>query len=209
LIPPLLNDTAFIGAARKPAERSVGDNTEETMKIRLLLTLVGLAISFALPTFAQQTNTPDPRLREWLVALDKKHAEPWNKNDAAAVAALFTEDAVYVTDRGPVNGRQAIEKYFADLFQKMHFSNHLITVDQFSPHIIGTAGDEMWATGERSLTIQDQNFGPVEAKGYWGAIKVREGDDNWKIRMLTFNTPPPPTATGTATPSPTTTPSNQ
>ena len=29
------------------------------MKICLLLALVGLAISFALPTFAQQTNTPD------------------------------------------------------------------------------------------------------------------------------------------------------
>jgi hypothetical protein len=33
------------------------------MKIRLLA-LVGLAISFALPTFAQQTNTPDPKLRD-------------------------------------------------------------------------------------------------------------------------------------------------
>src|SRR5258708_9413152 len=29
------------------------------MKIRLLLVLVGLPISFALPIFAQQTNTPD------------------------------------------------------------------------------------------------------------------------------------------------------
>jgi hypothetical protein len=30
------------------------------MKIRLLLTLAGLAIGFALPTVAQQTNTPAP-----------------------------------------------------------------------------------------------------------------------------------------------------
>jgi hypothetical protein len=30
------------------------------MKIRSVLALVGLAISFALPTFAQQTNTPNP-----------------------------------------------------------------------------------------------------------------------------------------------------
>jgi hypothetical protein len=36
---------------------------EETMKMRLLGALVGLAISFALPTFAQQTNTPDPQMR--------------------------------------------------------------------------------------------------------------------------------------------------
>jgi hypothetical protein len=33
------------------------------MKIRLLGAFVGLAISLALPTFAQQTNTPDPQLR--------------------------------------------------------------------------------------------------------------------------------------------------
>jgi uncharacterized protein (TIGR02246 family) len=175
------------------------------METRLLLTLVGLAISFALPTFAQQTNTPDPLLRAWLAALDKNHAEPWNKNDAAAIAALFTEDAVYLTDRGPVNGRQAIEKYFADLFQKMHFSNHLITVDQFSPHIIGTVSDVEWATGEWSLTIQGQNGGPMQLKGYWAAIKVREGYDIWRIRMLAFNLTPPPVGT----PSPTTTPSSR
>ena len=170
------------------------------MKTRLLLALVGLASSFTLLTLAQQTNTPDPLLRAWLVALDKEHAEPWNKNDAAAIAALFTEDAVYVTGRGPVNGRQAIEKYFADLFQKMRFSNHLITVDQFSPHIIGTAGEEEWATGEWSLTIQGQNGGPMQLKGYWAAIKVREGYD-WRIRMLS--------SVPAATPSPATTPSSK
>jgi hypothetical protein len=36
------------------------------MKIRSLLALVGLAISFPLPTLAQQTNTPDPQLRQAL-----------------------------------------------------------------------------------------------------------------------------------------------
>jgi hypothetical protein len=39
------------------------------MKIRLVLALVGLAFSFALPTFSQQTNTPDPQLRQRLLAL--------------------------------------------------------------------------------------------------------------------------------------------
>jgi hypothetical protein len=32
------------------------------MKRRLVVSLVGLAISFALPTFAQQTNKPEPQL---------------------------------------------------------------------------------------------------------------------------------------------------
>jgi uncharacterized protein (TIGR02246 family) len=160
------------------------------MKIRCLLALVGLAISFALPTFAQRTNTPDPQLRQKLLDVIAKHADAMNKNDAAAAAACFTEDAVYVTDGGPVNGREAIEKWYADLFQKVHFSDHIITVDQDSPHNIGTDGKQMmWATGAWSTTIKGENFGPLEIKGYWSVI--REGDD-WKIRMLTSNTTPAP-----------------
>jgi hypothetical protein len=66
------------------------------MKTRSLLALVGLAISFALPAFAQQTNKPDPQLREKLIAGIKKHVDALDKNDAVAIAANFTEDAVCV-----------------------------------------------------------------------------------------------------------------
>ena len=55
----------------------------------------------------------------------------------AAVAALYTEDAVLVTDTGPIYGREAIEKHYADQYQKVRISNHLTTVDQDSPHMIG------------------------------------------------------------------------
>ena len=171
------------------------------MKIRSVVTLVGLAIIFALPTFAQQTNTPDPQLRQRLLAVIEKHADAMNKNDAAAAAALFTEDAVYLTDRGPFNGREAIEKMYADLFQKVHFSDHVITVDQDSPHIIGTDGKTMWATGGWSSTIQVQNSDPIQIKGYWTVI--REGDD-LKIRMLSPSVTP-----ADAKPSPTATPTKE
>ena len=159
------------------------------MKIRAAVTLVEFAVSFALPTFAQQTNTPNPQLRQRLLAVIEKHADAMNKNDAAAAAALFTEDAIYLTDRGPINGREAIEKMYADLFQKMHFSDHVISVDQDSPRIIGTDGKEMWATGAWSATIKGENWGPTEIKGFWSVI--REGDD-WNIRMITSNVTPAP-----------------
>jgi hypothetical protein len=42
----------------------LGENTEEIMKIRLLLILVGLAISFALPAFAQQKDTAESRIAQ-------------------------------------------------------------------------------------------------------------------------------------------------
>src|SRR5450432_3252338 len=100
---------------------------KDTMKIRFLFALLGLAISFALPTFAQQKDTPDPQLREKLVAAIKKHTDALDKNDAAAVAANFTEDAVNVEQDGPTLGREAIEKLWADRFQKVQFSNNIAT----------------------------------------------------------------------------------
>jgi hypothetical protein len=118
------------------------------------------------------------------------------------VAANFTEDGILVTPDGPIFGRESIEKYYVGLFKQIQLSNNLAPVDDDSPHIIGTAGNEMRATGRYSATVKGQKFGPVEAKGYWSVI--REGND-WNIRMLCFNSTPAPAAT----PSPTTTPSSQ
>ena len=174
------------------------------MKICLIVALAGLAISLALPTFAQQTNTPDPQLRQVADALSRKFDEAWNNNDASALASLFTKDAVLVNNTGPIYGRDAIEKMYEDLFQKVHFSNHIAKPDQYSPHIIGTTGNEMWWNGEWTTTLQVQSGAPVQASGYWTSIVVRE-DGDWKDRMQIFNVTPAPAAT----PSPTASPSNQ
>ena len=163
------------------------------MKRSLVLALVGLAIGFALPTFAQQQKTPDPQLREQILALSKKFEVAWNNNDAAALAALFTQDGIEVTDHGPIYGREALQKNWADMFQKVHFSNHVATVDEYSPYIIGTAGNEMWMTGKYSFTVKSENFGPVEQKGNFCQILVREGD-SWKVRASTWNITPAPAA---------------
>jgi ketosteroid isomerase-like protein len=166
------------------------EHQQETMKIRLLLAFVGLAIGLTAPTLAQQKDTIDSQIAEQVT---KKIDEGFNSGDAAAVGALFTEDAVFVTPQGPIFGREAIEKLFEGMFQQGHYSNHLNKDDQGSPHTIGTAGNEVWRTGEWSSTLQGKSGGPIQLKGYWGAINVREGD-TWKIRMLTFNVTPPPTA---------------
>ena len=141
-----------------------------------------------------QQDTADPQLRQQLDAKIKKYDEAWNNNDAAALAAFFIEEAVYVTDRGPICGREAIEKHFTDLFQTVHFSGHIANADQDSPHITGTVGNEMWATGKWSHTFQVQNGNPTQANGYWAAVKIREGDV-WKMRMNIYNTTPAPPPT--------------
>src|SRR5246127_655429 len=80
------------------------------MKIRLIVALVGLAISFAWPTLAQEQNTVDPEVRQQLEAVNMKLVEAQNKGDAAAIAALFTQDAVQVwyglSEGGLASGEQ-------------------------------------------------------------------------------------------------------
>jgi ketosteroid isomerase-like protein len=170
------------------------------MKMRYLLALVGLAIGFASPTLAQQKDTVVPQIVEQLVALGKKYAEAVNNNDVAAVAALYTGDAVDVGETGPIYGREAIQKHWADAFQKMHFNKR----DKYFPHAIGTDGNVMWGNGEWGTTVQGKDWGPIQVTGYWSNIYRREGD-TWKIRMDTSNVTPAPAAT----PSPTANPSNQ
>jgi hypothetical protein len=43
------------------------------------------------------------------------------------------------------------------------------------------------------VTLQGQTRDPIQLKGYWSVLDSREGDD-WKIRMLTWNTTPAPPA---------------
>jgi ketosteroid isomerase-like protein len=74
----------------------------------------------------------------------------------------------------------------------VHFSNKVTTLDQDSPDDIGTDGNTVWETGERSLTYQVEGGAPVQQKGYHSSIAVRDGGV-WKKRLITWNiTPAPP-----------------
>ena len=162
------------------------------MKIRLLGALVGLVISFALPIFAQQKETVDPQTIEQLIAVGKKYDEAENNNDAASLAALFTEDAVFVTNTGPVYGQQAIEKWYTDDFHEWRHSNKLHKDDQNSPRIMGTA-DSIATSGEWSVIIKGKTGDPIQVKGHFLTIHTRAGND-WKIRTSAWNVTPAPAA---------------
>jgi hypothetical protein len=181
------------------------------MKKPFLLALAGLAISFAMPAFAQQQDTVDPKIAELIVAHQKIYDEAMNNNDAVTLAGkMFTDDAVLVTETGPIYGRTAIEKYFSDLFQKVHFSNCSgdVGTKNAARLIPTTTGDtELWRLGHWNNTVQGKGWGPIVAEGYWSAIEVLE-DGILKDKLLTWNITPAPTATA-ATPSPTTSPSNK
>ena len=51
---------------------------------------------------SQERGIADPQTTEKILAIGMAYDEGENNNDPAAIAALFTEDAVMVTRGGPV-----------------------------------------------------------------------------------------------------------
>jgi ketosteroid isomerase-like protein len=83
------------------------------MKIRLVVALLGSAFSLVVPTLAQQKDTVDPKIEQQIRLLAANYDAAINKHDADAIAALYTQDAVFFTHHdGSYHGRQAIEKEY-------------------------------------------------------------------------------------------------
>ena len=89
------------------------------MKIRLLFTLAALAIGLATPALAQLQNTVDPEVRQQIEAVTKRMEEAFNKHDAAAWSAFYTEFAIDVWSlpaEGAAVGLPAIKKKYEAFF---------------------------------------------------------------------------------------------
>ena len=152
-----------------------------------LLVSIGLVSIFAIPVGAQPIcDGPQDTCRA-LVDLTAKYSAAFNKNDAVALAALYTSDAVIVGEAPIASGREAIEKSFAGLFKGGGVSNHMASVIQV--HVIG---DMAWRFGDWSWMGPGANHATQKYHGYWSTVNQREGGD-WKIREETWNaieTPP-------------------
>jgi uncharacterized protein (TIGR02246 family) len=126
-------------------------------------------------------DTADPQMKQ-IVALFMKFDEAFNRSDAAAIAATFTEDAIQVAPEGVFSGRQAIEKRYAEsVFQQWHSSNHVGKILELI-----TVGNGICSVGEWSSNARNSNGSTTQANGYFSTVLVREGD-TWKIRISTFN----------------------
>jgi len=148
------------------------------MKIRLLLALVGLAISFAWPISAQQKVTVDPQIAQQIRVLASKYDEAINKHDAAAVAALYTQDGVRGTyNHGSFRGRKAIEKAYESWdFNTWHVGSHFTSVER-----VTAVGNDVRSTGRWSCVFKNWEGADDDDGGYYSWVVVRDGD-SWKIR---------------------------
>ena len=149
---------------------------EEAMHPRWIFAVI-LGTLPAAAASAQQSHLDMRRQIEQLAAT---FSERYNKQDAGAIANMFTKDAVRVTsgNSAPSVGPQAIEKIFKTQFE-IGFRHIDLVIDQVSP--FGT--DAAITVGRYEITGRGQD-GPLKVDGRWTEVEVREGGV-WKIRHST------------------------
>ena len=149
-------------------------------------------------TVNQQKDVADQQTFQQAVDSFKGWDEAVIKGDAATIASYYASDAVFVTPEGPIIGREAIQKWYTDGFQNWHATKSAAPWDGNVLHVIGTDGNQVWASGEWDQTGPGQDGKPISIKGRCLDIYVREGD-TWKVKASAYNvTPAPAPATASA-----------
>jgi len=152
----------------------------------LTLNLTLAAIAFAAEPSATPSPQPtsSPQLAngssaeiQSITQLDKDYEAAYNRGDANAVAAFYTNDAEYVDEGGNVvSGRHDIEKLLAEEFTTKPGAK--LEIDVKSVRLLSP--DVLVEEGIATIAAPG---GPQGASGYVAVYIKRAG--NWKISQLT------------------------
>jgi uncharacterized protein (TIGR02246 family) len=148
---------------------------------KLFAPLVGLSACFAASAFALSGDLAgNTRALEHLSELNLQLKTALREDNAAGLAALFTEEAVCVTPHGVLIGREAIAEGLDHIFKDSCLTSQIFQIDQ-----LHSWGNDAWSVGQWWTTQQGLQ-GTAFLSGYWSAILVQDGGA-WKMRMLTLS----------------------
>ena len=143
------------------------------MKIRLLFTMAALAIGLTTQVLAQLQNTVDPEVRQQIEAVTKRREEAFNKHDAAAYAAFYTEFAIDVWSwqaEGAAVGLPAVKKKY-----EAHFASNP------APQSFKVV--QVYALANKICAVMDYTD-HKHSKGQALVIYVYVPDaEDWKVRL--------------------------
>ena len=165
------------------------------MKSHLTPIVLGLSLAIAAcqPAPQQETTTPTPKpptQAEIAAAIDgvrREYAAAVNAGDAAAVAALFTDDAVGMLPNAPAAmGKEAIQSNLQSRF------------DQFTYELVNSQGEAVgagnWAFSRGAYTLKatpKAGGKAIEDSGKYLNILERQSDGSWKIARHIWNSDKP------------------
>jgi len=89
-----------------------------------ILAFAGLAIGFALPGLAQEQDEVDSEVRQQIEAVTKRREEAYNKHDAAAWSAFYTQDAIDVWTWEPDGAAVGLPAIAKRMRPSLHLTPH-------------------------------------------------------------------------------------
>jgi uncharacterized protein (TIGR02246 family) len=165
------------------------------MTVRSLF--VGAFVVTSMLTFTGCQTAPKPEAKRdaaadtaAITALNNQSAAAFNANDAAAVAATFTDDAIMMPEnQAAVEGRAAIQAWYAAMFKY-----DVKSAD--TPLEIQVAGDWAYERGNGTVTATPKSGKPITISLKYLRVIKRQADGSWKgYRLIVNSNNPPPAAT--------------
>ena len=128
-----------------------------------------------------------------ITALRGKFSAAFNSNDAAAVAALFADDAIVMPANQPaIEGRPAIQSLFEAIFKANPGIKTAIASLETQ-----VAGDWAYDRGNTTTTITPKSGKPIEESAKYLVVLKRLPGGLWKVdRDIDNSNSPPPAAPG-------------
>jgi uncharacterized protein (TIGR02246 family) len=156
------------------------------MKRRLVATMSILFVA-ALPVSGQQLSAPDDEVMKARQALADQYAAAVATKDlkviAAAVTTLYTDDAIIQSlcpESPRAFGRDAYAKRL-EAALRSGFTGYSAKVKE-AHRVSDTVA---WSTGAYTVTINDKDGKPEQARGNWIDMLRREGTQ-WKVSFQAY-----------------------
>ena len=153
------------------------------LKKNLFQTSIVVAATVMLCIIGCQPSGPTALSEEDRAAIeasDKAWEEHSLANDWAALAALYTEDAMYMPPgESPIEGRDNIQAYFES--QPPTIACEIRTVE------IDGHGDFAFTRGTYTTTFSVEGMDPVTDSGKYLAVCRKQADGTWLISRDIYN----------------------
>ncbi len=125
-------------------------------------------------------------VQQLIAQTNDQFVEAYNRGDIAAVAALYTEDAVLMPPNSPIlRGRRAIQEFWEGARQMGLRDPTLRTVQ------LEEKGDTAYEVGEYTLQIEMPGGEPLNDQGKYVVIWKQAADGSRKLAVDIWNTDEP------------------
>ena len=122
------------------------------------------------------------KVRKAIEESNLKFGEAARQGDAAALAALYTEDATLLPPNSEmIKGREGIEAFWSAAKQMGAKDAVLTTADVYG------SGDLAYEVGNYVLTIQPEGQESIEDKGKYVVVWKQIADGSWKMHVDIWN----------------------